>query len=779
MDFEKLGYFYLGKPYDVETKTLSQDRLTLLESSDLKTHAICLGMTGSGKTGLCVSLLEEAAIDSIPAIIIDPKGDMANLLLQFPHLKASDFEPWVDAAEAQKKSMSTSSLAEEKAKAWGKGLADWGQSPERIQKLSQSADFKIYTPGAKHGIALSLVKSLTCPPGEVIQDLDLFADLLTATVSRWLFLLKGETVSEGEPEFLLLSEIIKYHWEKVHSLEFIDLVKNIQAPPFAQLGVLDLESVAPKSLRDKLVLQVNALLMSPKFAQWFQGEPLDIQNLFYGKQGKCQISVISISHLDEKERMFFVTTLLNEIVMWVRKQPGTSSLRCLLYMDEIFGYFPPVANPPAKKPLLTLLKQARAQGLGVVLATQNPGDIDYKGLSNIGTWWIGRLQTERDKQKILEGLTAANAITDSSKWDKMLSTLPARVFIAKNVNSSEPTTFQSRWALSFLRGPITTEEIKKITGGTKLVDAKATVPAASSVTSSPSNKVQTPLNWGDPVFINTSEDSKYQFHLYVSAKVHYTKATNGIDAWKELKLGIPFDQGSPVFQEYRNLGENINPSFKASANEFSEIPQVGDWSKLQKKWEQEAKDILFEKEEAKIFTCDKADMTSLWGESEEAFRGRLEHKLKELRDEKIQEVKQDFAKKIELYEKRVQRATDKVNLEQKQYDDQKWGAALSLGATVLGAFLGKKTLSQTNISKAATTLKKATKATQERGDIGGAQTKLEDEAQMLQDLKDKYEEELINIESLWDSKNIKLESVVLKPKKTDINIKSIQPAWIR
>src|SRR3990172_8052895 len=173
--------------------------------------------------------------------------------------------------------------------------------------------------------------------------------------------------------------------------------------PFGKIGVVDLESFYPAAERTKLSMRLNNLLASPTFASWLEGEPLDVAEMLYTPAGKPRLAIVSIAHLDDAQRMFLVTILLNEGLAWIRTQPGTSSLRAILYMDEVFGFFPPSANPPSKTPMLTLLKQARAYGLGVVLATQNPVDLDYKGLGNAGTWFLGRLQTERDKLRVLYG----------------------------------------------------------------------------------------------------------------------------------------------------------------------------------------------------------------------------------------------------------------------------------------------------------------------------------------------------------------------------------------
>jgi DNA helicase HerA-like ATPase len=377
-DFERLGVFYLGGLYDIEARK-REEELLLYKSKDLTTHAVCVGMTGSGKTGLCLSLIEEAAIDNIPAILIDPKGDLANLLLGFPGLTASEFEPWVNPAEAETKGMSVPDFAAAQAALWQKGLADWGQDGERIRLLQNSVDMAIYTPGSNAGLSVSVLKSFDAPPQAVLDDSEALRDRINTVVSSLLSLVGINADPIQSREFILLATILDRAWRNRQNLDLAALIQQIQKPPVSTIGVLDLETFYPAKDRFGLVMALNNLLASPGFQAWLTGEPLDIDRLLYSATGKPRIAIFSIAHLSDGERMFFVSLLLNQIVGWVRTLSGTTSLRALVYMDEIFGYFPPVANPPSKQPLLTLLKQARAFGVGIVLATQNPVDLDYKG----------------------------------------------------------------------------------------------------------------------------------------------------------------------------------------------------------------------------------------------------------------------------------------------------------------------------------------------------------------------------------------------------------------
>src|SRR5690554_2551364 len=405
-DFEKLGVFYLGKEYDTAAGALKDD-LILYDAKDLTTHAMMVGMTGSGKTGLALALLEEAAIDGIPSILIDPKGDLGNILLQFPDLQPADFRPWIDEAEAARKGMDPEALAAKTAESWRNGLASWGQDSDRIRRLREAVDMAVYTPGNSTGRPLQILRSFSAPSAAVAQDTTALGERIMSAVSGLLSLLGIDADPVQSREHILLSNIFNNAWREGRSLDIAAIIQEIQKPSFDKIGVFDLESYYPSKDRFKLAMSLNNLLASPGFSAWLEGEPLDVQRLFYTPEGKPRVSVLYIAHLSDAERMFFVTVLLNEVVAWMRAQTGTRRLRAVLYMDEIFGYFPPSANPPSKLPMLTLLKQARAFGLGVVLSTQNPVDLDYKGLSNCGTWFIGRLQTERDKMRVIEGLESA------------------------------------------------------------------------------------------------------------------------------------------------------------------------------------------------------------------------------------------------------------------------------------------------------------------------------------------------------------------------------------
>ena len=464
-NLERLGAFYLGKEYDLEKGEIL-DRPVMYDARDLTTHAVCVGMTGSGKTGLCIDLLEEAALDSVPAIIIDPKGDVTNLLLTFPELQPSDFLPWVNVDDARRQGKSVEEYAESIASVWRNGLADWGEGPERIQRLKDSAEFLIYTPGSDAGLPVSILHSFAAPSLDWNEHEETLREQVQGTVSALLGLVGIQVDPVRSREHILLSHIFEHAWREGEDLDIARLIGLVQNPPMRKLGVFDLDTFFPQKDRFELAMALNNLIAAPGFERWLEGEPLDIGGILHGPSGKPRMSIFYIAHLSDSERMFFVTLLLQQIVTWMRSQPGTTSLRALVYFDEVFGYFPPVAEPPSKRPMMTLLKQARAFGLGMMLTTQNPVDVDYKGLTNTGTWFIGKLQTERDKMRVLEGLESAvseaGTLLDRSYLDKLISSLGSRVFLLHNVHEDKPVVFYTRWAMSYLRGPLTRRQVQEL-----------------------------------------------------------------------------------------------------------------------------------------------------------------------------------------------------------------------------------------------------------------------------------------------------------------------------
>ena len=451
--------FYLGRLMDPDTGQTSQEPL-LYDPDDLTTHALVVGMTGSGKTGLCLDILEEAALNQIPALMIDPKGDITNALLHFPELRPSDFEPWLNVNEARHEEKSIEEVAAETAEKWRQGLTAWDITPDRIQALKDSVHFSIYTPGSDAGLPVSILASLQAPELPWDENREILREKISSTVTGLLDLVGLKDIDPMRSrEHILLANIFEQAWRQGQDLDLPHLIRQTQSPPFAQLGVLEVDTFFPKKDRFELAMMLNNILAAPTFQAWIEGEPLAVERLLWTEDGRPRHTIFYIAHLSDSERMFFVTLLYAAIETWMRSQRGSMRLRALVYFDEIAGYLPPVANPPSKKLILRLLKQARAFGVGLVLATQNPADIDYKALSNAGTWFIGKLATEQDKDRLLEGLTSAGSVFNHRQYDDLISRLDKRVFLLRNVHDSRPQPFHTRWAMNYLAGPLTRAQI--------------------------------------------------------------------------------------------------------------------------------------------------------------------------------------------------------------------------------------------------------------------------------------------------------------------------------
>lgn len=664
------GSFYLGRRHDLSSGKTGDEPL-LYDSADLTTHAVCVGMTGSGKTGLCLALLEEAALDGVPAIAIDPKGDLGNLLLTFPELRGSDFRPWIDESVATRDGITPDALAEKTAAQWSKGLAQWGEDGERIRRFKDAVDCAIYTPGSSAGLPLTVLKSFNAPPAAVLEDLDAFGDQVQAAASGLLALLGVNADPVNSREHILLSKVLETAWRAGRNLTLSQIIQDIQNPPFTMVGAVPVGNFLASKDRDALAMKLNNLLASPSFASWLQGEPLDVERLLYTHQGKPRLSIVSIAHLGDQERMFFVALLLNELIRWMRSQPGTSSLRAILYMDEVFGYFPPTANPPAKRPMLTLLKQARAYGVGCVLATQNPVDLDYKGLSNAGTWFLGRLQTERDKARVLEGLEGASAEAgatfDRGKMEQALAALGKRVFLMNNVHDSAPTVFESRWALSYLAGPLTRTQIGKLMAERKAAanvghgDGAATgesAPKAAAPASPASTAAGRPLLSGDvtqrfwPVDGDGAGEGAitYRPALLGLARLHFVQAAADLDTWRPYAALRPVEGDLSQSPWERAAVLAAAPTLAdepAASAAFGDLPGSLGQKKTYASLKRDLGDWLYQTQRYVRMTCDEIGESSRPDEDEAAFRRRAAPLLQAQRKAKAIEARKADAARLE------------------------------------------------------------------------------------------------------------------------------------
>ena len=784
MDFEKIGLFYLGREYDLDAKTTTGNPV-LYDSRDLLTHAVCVGMTGSGKTGLCLGLLEEAAIDGVPVIAIDPKGDLANLLLTFPSLAAKDFRPWIDEDEARRVGQTPEAFAEAQAKSWTEGLAQWGQDAARIERLRAAADFAVYTPGSGAGRSVSVLSSFNAPPPSAREDHELIAERSSSTATSLLTLAGAESAPRSR-EHTLLATLFSTAWMAGTNLDLATLIQQVQTPPFEKIGILDLEAFFPRSDRFDLALQLNGILAAPGFEQWFAGEPLDPASLLRTADGQPRVSIFSIAHLGDAERMFFVSLLLNQVVGWVRAQTGTSSLRAIVFMDEIAGYFPPVANPPSKAPLLTLLKQARAFGVGVVLATQNPVDLDYKGLSNIGTWFIGRLQTERDKARMLDGLEGAAAgALDRSDADRILSVLPKRVFLLHNVHQPKPMVFQTRWTMSYLRGPMSREQLARIRGPVSASPVSASPVSGSPVAGSPVAGSAAGAKPVLPPEINQyfipGPASVYSPVIVGAARVSFTDPKLGVQESRDVVYAAPIESG-PVPVDWQTAERievapaDLRHAPSSPDAKYEPVPPAAQQKRNYAAWQKSFSQSLSQTERLELFRHRATKLTSTGGESERDFVARVQDTRRAARDADVEAIRRKFGPKRDTLAERLRKAEAAVEREQQQASEHKTQTMLSVGAAAIGALFGRKAMSSGTLGRATTAARGMGRSMKEAGDVKRANETVEAVREQLEAFDAMVLEQTQEVAAKYDVP-VDIERVPLTPKRGQIEVQFVALGW--
>ncbi len=784
-DYEKLGKFYLGRTYDIEQKEML-DELVMYDSKDLVTHGVVLGMTGSGKTGLCLALLEEAAMDGIPAIVIDPKGDIPNMMLQFPDFQGSSFRPWINEDDAKKKGVSPDEYAQKQADLWKNGLAQWGQSGDRMRDLARKVDINVFTPGSSAGVPVSILSSLDVPEFEILDDGELFAERIESTVSSLLSLMGVDADPIQSPEHILLSNIFSHCWQAGESLTLQSLISHIMTPPFGAIGVVGVEEFYSEKKRQALAMKMNNLLASPGFSTWLKGVPLDINKMMNAPDGRARVSIFSIAHLGDAERMFFVSLLLNQVLGWMRAQSGTSSLRAMLYMDEIYGYLPPTANPPSKKPMMTMLKQARAFGLGVLLATQNPVDLDYKALSNIGTWFLGRLQTERDKARVLAGLEGAAASQDAgfnkARMEEILAGLGSRVFLLNNVHEEAPGTFHVRWVMSYLRGPLARGQIKELMdpkrGQFQIMAHETGVSTAHSKAGAAPNtgasgKPTVPKKI-DEFFVPVSggyleDEINYLPAVVRSANVRFAEAKYDVFGDKTVTtLNKIDDRADDVnWDETITLPEGMDMSHLKGGKPhnpktWGDLPPSAQDSTNYTAMKDEFEDWLYHHEKLEVLKASAFEMCSNPGELEGEFRGRLRHRAHELRDEALDALRAKYEPKLEKLE-------DKIAEQAAQASSAKMSAVVSIGSSIFGALMGGR--SRFSSTKARSASSRTSKAWKEGRDVARAKKELER-------MENELDREIIKLEEQFDPDTTPLETVEITPLKKNIEVKACGLAWL-
>jgi hypothetical protein len=776
--YEKVGLFYLGK--DIDKNTLKPtEALTLLKNKNFTTHAAIIGMTGSGKTGLGVGIIEEAAMDNIPSIVIDPKGDMGDLCLTDPSFSAALFEPWVKD-EAVAKGVEPTSYAKEVAETWKKGLEEWGQTASRVEDFAKVRK-TIYTPGSSAGVSINIMASLEVPPEEIMDDSDTLASFLKSTVSSLLSLIGIEADPIDSKEYILLAQIISENWMEEKSVTIEELIGSIINPPFKKVGVLSLDAYYPQSERFRFATKFNAVIASPSFNSWLQGEDLDIQSLLYDEEGKAKIAIFSIAHLNDDERMFFVTLLLNKYIAWMRHQSGTSALKTILYMDEIFGFFPPSKNPPSKEPMLLLLKQARAYGVGVILSTQNPVDLDYKGLSNIGTWFIGRLQTTQDINRVIDGLGGkVGSDFDKKEIRQLLSNLAKRSFFLKSAHLDDIRLFATRWVMSYLKGPLKKKEISQLMKRQKEMQKEPEREVATLLSESDDDaygRYHT-LESSIPQYYEIDASGRHRYLPVLSAKIRvgFYNQSRGIDESEESIVQLPLDPSDSALDWGR--AEKIETDFSRFPTQlprdakFGKLPEIVSGDKGLRGAKKLLSDTLYQNRKLKLYRCRSPKLESKIHESLADFKVRIQDILNEKKEKEIDRLKERYTKKESLLRDRLQRAMERVEKEESDVSSKTTDTMISAGMAVLGALFGHR-----STAKIGSTLSKGSRILKEKGDVDRAQQRVEEVHKKIDDLADELEEKVDELADKYSIEECEVENFSIKPRRSDIAVEEIALVW--
>lgn len=768
--YEKLGLFYLG--YDVNKESMeSTEVLTLLKNKNFTTHAAIIGMTGSGKTGLGVSIIEEAALDNIPSIIIDPKGDMGDLCLTDPSFAASSFEPWV---KGEVKGEDVGTYAKKTALMWKEGIESSGQSVERVDKFHKVPK-TIYTPGSSAGVAINIMSSLDRPPCEIMEESDTFASYLKSTTTSLLSLVGIHADPLDSKEYILLAQIIAKTWFAKEDLSIEGIIGKIINPAFKKIGVLLLDDFYPQDDRFKLATKFNALLASPTFSLWLKGDTLDIQKLLYDENGKAKIAIFSIAHLNDEERMFFVTLLLNKYIAWMRRQSGTSSLKTLLYMDEIFGFFPPTKNPPSKEPMLLLLKQARAFGVGVVLSTQNPIDLDYKGLSNIGTWFIGRLQTSQDIERVIDGLGGKiGSSFDKKEIKNLLANLQKRTFFLKSAHLDDIRLFSTRWVMSYLKGPLKKDEISTLMQIQKEAQSIQSETVDTLMHKSESLESIQHVDASTPQYyeLDIMEKNIFSPTLCAKSSIHFYNQRRGIDLERELILRLALDgEEQSISWEDARAEESDFTSFPHEAprkSKFHTLPSVILKDKGLRKAIRKLKERLYKEQYLELFRCTSPKLESKVKESRSDFVVRVQDILQDKKEAEIEKLQTRYASKEKILLNRLTRAKERIAKE----SSDATSSMIDAGIAVLGALFGRA-----SPSKIGRAVNKGSRILKERGEMSRAEERMAQIEEDIEALGYELEDKIDDLGEKYSVENCEIERFKIKPRKTDIDVEICALVW--
>ena len=811
--------FYLGRAYDPIKQAVTDKEITY-DPADLTTHAVVTGMTGSGKTGLCIVLLEEAALHGIPAIIIDPKGDLTNLMLHFPDLAPQDFQPWIDADLARRSGKSIEQVAADAANSWRQGLKESGIPQERILALKNAAQFAIFTPGSDAGIPVSVLSSLAAPEIPWQENREVLREKITSTVTALLGLVGYTDIDPlRSREHILLSNIFENEWSQGKDVELAELVIQTQNPPFEKLGAFPVETFFPAKDRMELAMVLNNILAAPAFETWREGQPLNIGSMLTSADGHPRHNIFYLAHLSDPERMFFVTLLLSAVETWMRTQSGSPSLRAILYMDEIYGYLPPLRNPPSKQPILRMLKQARAFGLGLLLATQNPVDVDYKALSNAGTWFIGKLQTEQDKNRLLDGLESASGGISRIVFDKLISSLGKRVFVLHNIHARQPELLQTRSTMNFLAGPLTRNQIPALNRlanadsarqaqamtprDTPMMEPPPTLRPAASQSQPPTAKIQSsstkppipawireyflPQNYSLPEAFSAAQKTMpaevmidgviYRPTLLASADVHVLDRKHGVDSelTRAALVKMPEKRGAIRWEDYPlspNVLENIETSPVPSAR-FSSIDAPLNDVKLMTALQKDFTDWVYRTSSVKARANQTLKVFAGPDVSPAEFMKACADAARDARDAEIAKKTAQLDRQLKTLEDKLTREERELREDEAELSNRKIEEAGTHFENLTGLFGGRR-----KASRLSSSLTKRRMTEQAKADVEESVDAIEQFKQQIAEAEKHREETIAEINDRWGRVVNEITEVTIAPKKTDIFVKLFGVAWM-
>jgi hypothetical protein len=817
--------FYIGRIFDLSTGKLAKDQV-LYDPADLTTHAVVTGMTGSGKTGLCIGLMEEAALEQIPALIIDPKGDLTNILLHFPDLASSDFQPWLDVEIVRREGKTVEQASTETAGQWKQGLADWGISPDRIRDLKEAVNFSVFTPGSDAGLRVSILSSLEAPSVPWEENREILREKISATATALLGLVGFDDIDPVRSrEHILLANIFESAWSQGKNLDLTELILQTQTPPFEKLGAFPVDTFFPEKERLSLAMNLNNILAAPSFESWREGNPIDIPSLLFSPDGKPRHNVFYIAHLSDAERMFFVTLLLSAVETWMRTQAGSSSLRALVYFDEIYGYLPPTRNPSSKQPLLRMLKQARAFGVGLLLATQNPVDIDYKGLSNAGTWFVGKLQTDRDKERLLDGLESTGGGINRTEFDKTISSLGKRIFLLHNVHEKKPVIFQTRWTMNYLAGPLTRTQIpllnklagadkqaassqqmdsgRDISPGAGTLASESAVPAVQAkpqgrslaATKGSLTKPNVPFGVDEfflPLSYSLTEafaaaaeslppESQLSAVLYrpvllAASKARILDRRYGVDSEIESVVLVtdPDRNGSIRWEDFPYGGPSLEKLENSPAPQaaFESLNSPLTDQKTIDSMKRDFSDWIYRTVKMVMRENKSLKVVARPGMTQAEFMTECTHAARTGRDLDLAKASDSLDRQIDSLTRKLEKEQVELDNDQDELNSRKWDETKTVADNVLGIFRRGRT---TRLSRA---IQKNRLKGQAEADVEESKVSIAQMKEQVADLQKELDQKTQEITSRWGALVDDVEEVSLTPRKSDIFIDRFGVAWM-